>query len=161
MYKRYCGGLGGRGLGGGGGRGLGGGGGGGLGGGGEFNSYVYVTGLGSFDPPRFAVSFRVSTPSRRILQPGAYKGRVCVIFIVLISVGARMTNGTVPTSAGLSYAIPVFVPSSNVDKDFAGGPPRSGTIPETTNGFTCAPTNSTSLMWRPIDELALTETSKV
>ena len=40
----------------------------------QFNSYVYVTGLGSFDPPRFAVSFRVSTPSRRILQPGAYKG---------------------------------------------------------------------------------------
>ena len=99
----------------------------------QFNSYVYVTGFGFIDPPRFAVSFRVSTPSRRILQPGAYKGRVCVIFIVLISVGARMTNGTVPTSAGLLYAIPVFVPSSNVDKDFAGGPPRSGTIPETTN----------------------------
>ena len=71
-----------------------------------------------------------------------------------------MTNGTVPTSAGLSYAIPVSVPSSNVDKAF-GGVPRSGTIPETTNGFTCAPTNSTSLMWRPIVELALTETSKV
>ena len=71
-----------------------------------------------------------------------------------------MTNGTVPTSAGLSYAIPVSVPSSNVDKAF-GGSPRSGTIPETTNGFTCAPTNSTSLMWRPIVELALTEISKV
>ena len=31
-----------------------------------------------------------------------------------------MTNGTVPTSAGLSYAIPVSVPSSNVDKAFGG-----------------------------------------
>ena len=102
--------------------------------GGGFNSSVYVTGFGFIDPStRFAVSFRVSTPSRRILQPGAYTGRVCVIlcsFDICWSADDkwhRSNFGWIVIRDSSIRSVEV-----TLIKILQGFLTRSGTIPETT-----------------------------